>query len=712
MDFKERTIYAKLSIDNETGKKKTWMGKKWGDITKEEANTVAFKTGNGLVVLDIDVQDLGDISKDLAKELKKLEGPTVQTARGMHYYFEHKNSSEFTNKASYSKNVDVRSDGGIIFAQYKGGDKRISYKRVGPVYPKMPKGIRKILLRDMQTSAKKKSSREQWSKIESGEIHDGTLSYAMRDFHAGMPLQDVIERGMEYVENFLGNKPEEVGKMLARIKWGYSKKINEDIDIVEKEQHNGGIVAEDLDEEGILQLLLDAKEVSAMELENVMKSIKKKTKLSIATLKQMLKDSPKSDNSLGEYFEGDLFWDGDIGCYIEVIRDGEATNLYKKSNFTQTVMSVSGWMVPSDVTELLHTIPHKHMVYRPDLPFGECMDKWGQPAYNMFKRQVFKGKGKKMPKTIKKLLRNLFGNQEEAMEEFVNWMAVVVQYNMRTGVAWGFFGASGSGKGLISDIMRELVGHRNASMNVGDNELQSTFNGYAMNKLFIQLNEVASDFHGRHGVAGKLKALIGDGVIRINQKGISEIEFNNCANIILNSNKPNPIEIDFDDRRWNMITTATSLSSCDWWDGDKSYKKAMKEADELGAWLMKYKASVKRATRPMEMSEAKASIIEQTTAPLQLVANAMKKRNEDKLMEMLGFEDSDAHIDVTFKAIVEACADGKWSNGLIKSIYLIIKGKDQATSMDVSRFFIKPFLSKEASTTWRVNGCVTRGHFL
>lgn len=709
MDFKERTIYAKLSIDEKTGKKKVWFGGAWGDMAKEDANAVAFKTGNGLVVVDIDVQDLKDVSKDMRKQLKKLGSPTVKTARGMHYYFEHSNSKEFTNKASYSKHVDVRSDGGIIFAQYRGRDKRIAYERTGKIHKTMPKGLRKILLRDMQTSTKKRNDREQWTKIESGEIHDGTLSYAMRDFKAGLSLDEVILRGVEYVNSYLGGTQREIKLMMDRIKWGYSKKINDDLDEVEKDRDNG-ISMEDLDEEGITMLLVEAHKVSAMELEKVMKDIKKKTKLSIATLKQMLKDAPKSQSSIGEYFNGDLFWDGDIGCYIEVYGGGEATHLYKKQNFTQTVMSASGWMTPSDVNEILHTVPKKHMVYRPDLPFGECADRWGEPAYNMFKRQEFKGKGKKMPKTIKKVLRNLFSDQPEALEDFINWMAVIVQHNIRTGVAWGFFGASGSGKGLISDIMRELVGHRNASMNVGDNELQSTFNGYAMNKLFIHLNEVASDFHGRHGVAGKLKALIGDGFIRINQKGISEVEFNNCANIILNSNKPNPIELDHDDRRWNMIVTKTALTQLDWWKGDDSYQKAMSEADEFGAWLMNYKCDVQRACRPMEMSDAKRSVIEQTTSPLQLVANAMRKGDEDKIMEMLGFDESDSSMDVTYKGIVKACEDGKWSNSLIKSIYLIIRGKDNATAMDVSRFFIKPFISKEASVVWKVDGEPIRGY--
>lgn len=707
LDLKSRTIYAKLNIDKETGKKKVYFGGTWGSLAADErgVNATAIKTGDGLVVVDIDTKKLSEIEKVLRSHLEKLT-PSVETARGYHYYFMDDRSSDFVNKAAYTEHVDVRSDGGVVFNKYTGNESAISYKVVGGINKKIPKKLRKHLLSLMATRQTKVKQREQWSEIESGGIHDGTLAYAMRDFRHGLPYDEVISRGLEYVENYLGGDKREIGLMLARIKWGFNKKVEEDLDIVEDDRKRGvsDIVGENLDDEGIISLLVEANKESPLALEQTMKSIKKKTGISVATLKEMLKRAPRSDSGVSEYFKGDLIWDSNLGVYVEVRK--KSILYYNKGGFTQTLMSKSGWMGPSDVTDQLHTIPHKFLIYDPSREHGICEDKNGDDAINVFQRQTFEGKGKKIPKIIDKVLDNLFLDEPAAKKVFINWMATIIQKNIRTGVAWGFFGASGTGKGLISDIMRSLVGPSNASTNVGDTDLQSAFNPYAHHKVFIHLNEVASDFHGRHGVAGKLKALIGDPVIRINQKGMPEIEIDNFCNVLLNSNKPNPIELDTDDRRWNMIITNNALTKTDWWKGDDSYKKAMSKVGEFGAYLMNYSIDESSARVPMVMSKAKQSVINQTVSPMNLLGNAIKNGSFDEILEILDM-DSDT-IDISISEIKTACEIGFWSYQLLKECYKKMKGSDIVRPMDASRFLITPYISKD-TTVRKINSSSIRG---
>lgn len=705
--MKKRTIYCNIGWDAQTEKKTVWFGKVWGELKKKDSNASAIKTGKGLVVIDIDTKDFKEISKDVRKLLKGLK-PTVETARGYHYYFEDKNSKQFINKAGYTKLLDVRSDGGIVFNKYSGGNKNISYEKVGDVHPKIPKKLRALLIQKMQIKRTRDNNRVQWAKVENGEIHDTTLSYAMKDFASGLSYDEVISNGLNYVERYLGNRPREITLMMSRIKWGYERRLDEKLEGVELSARRDDIeVGGEFEDDEILDMLVKAQKGGALELERVMKEIKTKLKISIATMKDMLKEAKDGGSSLSEFFKGEIVWDSNMGVYVEV--RPKVVKYYAKQNFTQTVMSRSEWMSSSDVNEKLHTIPHKNVVYMPTKPYGDVIDGDGDTCVNVYNKVDYgTGDVKKIPKTINKILDNLFLDDPDAKEVFINWMATVIQTGYRTGVAWGFFGVSGSGKGFISDLMQSLVGLQNSSMNVSDTDLQSAFNPYAYNKSFVHLNEVASDFHGRHGVAGKLKALIGDPFLRINQKGVSEVGVDNFCNVILNSNEPNPIKLDRDDRRWNMITSTRSLSSLKWWKPNKSYKKAMAESMAFGRYLSQYEIDLVLATTPMTLSKAKASIIDQTTSSLQSIASAIRAGDSESIIDML--DDND--LIFNDKVIKNSCKTGNWGNNLLNHIYRWATGKKELKGLEVRKYFIAPYLTSSKSTVFKQKGELLRGYTL
>ena len=701
IDFNARTIYCKLTYDAETKKKNTYFGGSWGSMEKRDANAVAFKTGDGLVVVDVDTQDLTEIDKGIRRELEKLGKPTVTTARGYHWYFEHKNSPEFVNKASYSKLVDVRSDGGIIFSQYKGGSPHISYKRTGDVFSKMPKKLHRLLKDAMQSSTKKVKQRTQWEKIPKGEIHDGMLRYIMKDFYAGLAYDEVIANGVDYVQRFLGGTQREINLMMERVKWGFDKRLENKLDeqkVVPPSEQSSG--SGDFEDDEVVSMLLSAEKGGAQELERVMKEIKKKLGVSLGTQREILKEARLSKSGgIAIHFKGDVVWDSHMEKFVEIREDSET--YYKKQSFNQTVMSRSGFLENADVNELLPTVPAKHIIYIPTKDRGDMLDEFGEDAFNVHNSVVFKGKGKKIPKTIAKVLDNLFESDMEAREVFINWMATIVQTGMRTGVAWGFFGASGTGKTLIAEIMRDLVGGKNASMNVSDNDLQSAFSPYLLHKQFLHLNEVASDFHGRHGVAGHIKAFVSDAHIRINMKFMGEVEVDNYINVILNSNKSNPLELDVDDRRWNMIMTSNALVNTSWWKGNKSYAKVLKEIDELGAYLTNYKIDKGQACTPMKMSLAKQNVVEQTSSTTQMLGKHIRIGDAPALVDMLDIDESS--LDFTEDEIIWSCDHGKWSNELLLRLYIWATRKEGSTVYECKKYFTMPYVSKEVLSFKRDN---------
>ena len=282
-------------------------------------------------------------------------------------------------------------------------------------------------------------------------------------------------------------------------------------------------------------------------------------------------------------------------------------------------------------------------------------------------------------------------------------MAYVVQLRKRSGVAWGFFGAAGTGKGLITDIMCEMLGANNCSMNVGDSILQESYNSYVDGKLFVHLNEVASDHHGRHGVAAKLKALVGDSKLQLRIMRTDPLHIDNYCNVILNSNKPNPIELDKDDRRWNMIITNNALTSCDWWKGDKTYKKAISEALDFGAYLMNFDVDIREATRPMAHSKAKSQVIALTTSTLEQLAQVINSRKG-----LADFMELDSE-NIICKEIEWAEKNGKYANSLLLDIYKMVKKDDRASVFDMNRYLKIPFIKANTKTFKNKQGIITRG---
>ena len=131
------------------GKKKPDFGKTWGAMKKKDANASFVETGNGLYVIDIDAKK---IPKKYKKWIKSLGSPTVETKRGYHFYI--KSKAPMTNHQNIFNDdkfkVDIRGEGGLVFNEYWGKEKDISYITTGKpikdknfkIFKTLPKSVR------------------------------------------------------------------------------------------------------------------------------------------------------------------------------------------------------------------------------------------------------------------------------------------------------------------------------------------------------------------------------------------------------------------------------------------------------------------------------------------------------------------------------------------------------------------------------------------
>ncbi len=169
---------------------------------------------------------------------------------------------------------------------------------------------------------------------------------------------------------------------------------------------------------------------------------------------------------------------------------------------------------------------------------GDKFDLHGK-IFNLFtptKYMYMKKNNKKIeleisyPRTYE-LIRNLIPEGKER-EHFINWLSFIFKTREKARTAWVLKGVQVSGKNLFFDkIIKPLFG-QNQCVVVDDDRLQSDFNGFMNNKLFVAFNEVANDeTKTKRSVKSKIKALITDSTIMVNEKHVRTYEVDNFANI-------------------------------------------------------------------------------------------------------------------------------------------------------------------------------------
>lgn len=158
-----------------------------------------------------------------------------------------------------------------------------------------------------------------------------------------------------------------------------------------------------------------------------------------------------------------------------------------------------------------------------------------------------------------KLLDFFFKADKPARKWFEQWCAYPLQNpGKKQSVAVLIWGAlQGTGKTLIGNTLGAIHGAKGATHNyieVGNAELNSSFNQWAKNKTFIHCDEITgSDNMARQD---RFKKLITQSKQQINEKGIGGYEIPDCATWYFTSNSPSALYLEAMDRRffiWEVI---------------------------------------------------------------------------------------------------------------------------------------------------------------
>ena len=198
----------------------------------------------------------------------------------------------------------------------------------------------------------------------------------------------------------------------------------------------------------------------------------------------------------------------------------------------------------------------RRTVWRDDLVFEPA----GVQAHqlNLFRGMPLQPDGAKPYQRLLELLQYLCGeegqDQAPLTEWVLKWIALPLQRpgaKMRTAVV--MHGADeGTGKNMFWGVVRDIYGTYAGI--VTQSELESQFNGWASQKLFLVANEVVSRLELRHQT-GRLKNLITEPEILINEKMLPLRQEANHINFVFLSNETQPMILGHKDRRYCVIRT-------------------------------------------------------------------------------------------------------------------------------------------------------------
>lgn len=203
-----------------------------------------------------------------------------------------------------------------------------------------------------------------------------------------------------------------------------------------------------------------------------------------------------------------------------------------------------------------NSIPEWDMEFNPHdnvrVDFQNCV-------VNTFQRTEFmkadppKRPVKECPPTIFKIIQHVLADDVEAIEHFMNWLAFIIQERERTMTAWVFQGTQGTGKGLLFNKILAPIFGQDQTVIKRANELSEKWTDFVAGKFIVFIDEIqTSAFRDEAGVIANLKNFITEPTVTVRMMNRNAYSLRNYSNWIMASNKPDPVSVDKEDRRFNV----------------------------------------------------------------------------------------------------------------------------------------------------------------
>lgn len=185
-------------------------------------------------------------------------------------------------------------------------------------------------------------------------------------------------------------------------------------------------------------------------------------------------------------------------------------------------------------------------------PKGDISD----DEFNIWKGFKLKQKNKGDPEKIKDFLNHIkhiwADDNEVSYNYIINWLSKILQEPWKkNNICLVLHSIEGVGKSFILDMIGKIIGNDSYISTSNLKNILGDFNGDAEGKILVNLNETGMWYDKK--VVGSFKEFITDSTISINKKGIQSYTINNFCNTIITTNEDHIVNIDGNDRRFNIL---------------------------------------------------------------------------------------------------------------------------------------------------------------
>jgi hypothetical protein len=254
------------------------------------------------------------------------------------------------------------------------------------------------------------------------------------------------------------------------------------------------------------------------------------------------------------------------------------------------------------------------------------------------------------PEIIERIIRHATGNDDEAYDRFINWLAYIFQTRKKTGIAWFLHGVQGTGKGLIVDhILMPILGKDYVVKQQARN-LKAEFNGWMEKALIVNLDEFnIADTGGERGaVMQAMKMWITDSFLSIRAMHTESRMIQNYSNFILTTNTMGAISVDDGDRRMSFAVRQPDQLVIT----PDEVRKIKEELGHFAGYLRGFKADEVAATTCLKNTAKEAAkILGQST--IEDFIEAAKLGDLGYFLEGLDEKSRDFTLDAEFKLLMD-----------------------------------------------------------
>lgn len=224
-----------------------------------------------------------------------------------------------------------------------------------------------------------------------------------------------------------------------------------------------------------------------------------------------------------------------------------------------------------------------------------------------------------IPKTIRKVIMHVCGDEQATFDRFINWLAYALQTRDRTTTAYVFHGVPGTGKGtLLGRILRPIWGHEYVST-PRMKEFEKEFNSFAGGSLLVCVDEVEVDaLQNEKGVMADIRRYITEEFIPLRKMRSDAVKVRNYASYIFFSNASAPVSVPRGDRRMNIAAYQPNKLQIT----DIELDRIETELQAFHDFLLFYKVNKEDVLTPLE-NAAREEMVELTENAIDAVSNAL-----------------------------------------------------------------------------------------